>query len=200
MDATEKQEITDLVREAVGEAVSPLARRVESIENKVDKTAAELHEVREHVRTLAEADVKFAQQMTQVAGAAAHAADLGLKAMTRAGEAEDTAAKIVQSAMTIHNASIATSVEATVTKAVEPLAAKFSQLETNDKKHDETLEAQNATLDDIKKAVGTIAKALGHPHLRKAIIVAALLGAAIGGGVAGYTAVTGKDAVKQLLP
>lgn len=200
MDASEKEEIRGFVREAVGDAIEPLARRVESIDTKVDKTASEVHEVREQVRTLAAADVKFAEQMGTLSGATARNADMVTKALQRANDVEDTATKIVQSALTIHNASIAASVEATVTKAVEPLAAKFAHLEASDEKHEKTLEAQNQTLADIKTAVGTIAKALGHPHLRKAIIVAALVGAAIGGGVAGYTAVTGKDAVKQILP
>lgn len=204
MDATEKQEITDLVREAVGEAVHPLARRVESIEIKVDKAATDLHEIREQVRTLLAADLAFSEKLRKIAGAVADAADIGLKAMRRASDAEDNTSKIVQSALTIHNASIAASVEATVTKVIKPLDEKIEATEKRQesvsKAQTETLAAQNETLADIKKVLGTVAKALGHPHLRKAIIIAAVLGALVGGAVAGYSGVAGKDAIKQLLP
>jgi len=172
LDATDKEEIRGFVRDAVAEAIAPLAQRVERAEGAIA-------EVRELQRTFTEEQVKQAQFMTQIAGSAANAADIGLKAMARASDAEDNAAKIVQSAMTIHNASIGATVDATIKSA---------------------LRERDEVLADIRTSLGIVVKALGHPHLRKALIIAALLGAAVGGGVAGYLGVTGSGAAKQLLP
>lgn len=49
-----------------------------------------------------------------------------------------------------------------------------------------TLTNQNVELAQIKTMISSIAKALGNPRLRWALLGAAVIGAAIGGGVAGY--------------
>jgi hypothetical protein len=213
MDASEKQEITSLVRDAVGEAVAPLVGRVERLEGKVDRldgdvlaVREDVAEIRERTKALADADVKFADQITKVSSAAAHAAEIGLKAMTRASENEDATTKIVQSAMTIHNASIAATVEATVAKIAGPIASEVAALKTNDVAQNETLREQNATLAaqnetlaDIKKMVGKVLQPFVHPLTRRVIIAAAIIGALVGGAVAGYVTATGGQAAKKTL-
>lgn len=67
------------------------------------------HEFRLHA--LERKGLEFAENLTKVAGAAANAADIGLQAQRRAGEAMDDASKLVKSAMAMHSASVAAAVE-----------------------------------------------------------------------------------------
>lgn len=151
MDAAEKLEIDRVVREAVTEVVAPLDERLGRVEAVVLAQTS--------------TNAKFAEQITQCAAAAAHAADIGLKAMRQAQDSRDETEKIVRSAMTIHNASIASAVKSSI---------------------DDALRERDEVLADIRAKLTTVAKALGHPTLRKVLIAAAVLGAMIGGAVAGY--------------
>lgn len=186
MDTTEKEEIRGYVIEAVGEAIRPLASDVALMRG-------EIHELRERDRAIADEQARLATNITQVSAAAAHAANIGLDAMKRAAETEDNATKIIKSALTIHNASIAATVDATVKAIVKPLADDVTNLKAGEEQRD-------VALADIQSTLAKVAKAIGSPRLRRALLAAAVVGALIGGAVAGYTGVAGTDAAKHLVP
>lgn len=103
MDATEKQEIL----EAIGRVDEKLDAKIREDEGRFQRLEDDVTEVRERLAARAKQDANFADQMTKVSAAAAHAAEIGLSAMRRASESENNATQIVKSALAIHNASIA---------------------------------------------------------------------------------------------
>lgn len=120
---------------------------------------------------------------------AAHTAqNYALQAKTVAAQSVHEATTIVESAIRMHGASIAVTVQDAVRHQVEPLVAKVAT-------QDAMLASQDTKLDAIKALVTTIAKPFRHPLLRNAIIVATIVGATIGGAAAGYYAKQGADVV-----
>jgi hypothetical protein len=136
----------------------------------------------------------FADSLNKCASAAANAADIGLKAQRSANEVRDEATKIVHSALQIHNASIASSVEIAVKAAVAPLARQVGEHAAAFKRQDGELAVQTELLKRIETAT------IGNPKLRKAVFVLACVGALVGGAVAGYMAARGESAATHALP
>lgn len=134
-----------------------------------------------------------ATTMTEMAAASARAASIALEAKQDANRAVDESTKIVKSAIEIHGLSIATTVDAAVQKGMKPLVeqivelkANDAELKTNDADQKQTLADQNTEIAEMKGMLKTVVKALGNPALRKVLIASAVIGALVGGAVAGY--------------
>lgn len=136
-----------------------------------------------------------AQAVTTVAGTAARAVEHALAAKQDAGRSVDEATKIVESAIRMHSASIASTVTVAVNAAVNPLVAEVDTLRTNTKLQDKTLADQGVKLDAILTIAKSTASILGHKKLRVFLLVCAGLGAIGGGAMAGYYARDGAAAV-----
>ncbi len=138
------------------------------------------------VASLGESNAKHIGELNgsllRVASGAAKAVDLALEAKTQASGARDEATKIVESALIIHGASIAGSVNDVVKKAVEPLSLKIDSLEKNDEKQAVSLANQDTQLVRVVDLLSTLARWQNHWAVKAGIAVAGLVGA----GVAGY--------------
>lgn len=208
MEDSEKKEIVELVRGALREAVEPIEQRVEAhhgrigaLEKRADSHDADIVEVNAN--------------LVKCSSAAASAADEAYKAQRRANEAADETKKIVESALRIHNASIATSVEQSLRGAMQPFAEKaaaqhesLSSFRTATEEHlvrqDEHLKRQDGRLgkqDDeialIKKdtaqilpAVKQIADSVATPIVRRALVVLLFVGGFVGAAYGGYVKAT----------
>ncbi len=131
------------------------------------------------VASLGESNAKHIGELNgsllRVASGAAKAVDLALEAKTQAAGARDEATKIVESALLIHGASIAASINDVVKGAVKPLADKIDSLEKSDETTALTLAGQNKQLNLI---VGAVTGLKDHWLVK--------LGLFVGAVVAGY--------------
>lgn len=82
-----------------------------------------------------------AEAITRVASAAAKAADMALDAKQQVARAPDETTKLVESALRIHGASIAFTVDAAVKTAVSPIREDVDSLKTDGEKQSEAVGA-----------------------------------------------------------
>lgn len=184
------------VRDEARERDKRTDARFERLESRLEEAVAE---GRTNTKNIAEQ----ADALTRVASAAAKAVDLALEAKRQLANTTDDTTKIVQSALQIHGASIAMTVDAAVNKAVEPIKSDIAELKRSDeaqtlamKAQDGVLADQNAALKDhgekidtVVKSVGTIATGVSKLVTWRshwAIKAAAIVGIALGAAAYGY--------------
>lgn len=194
METNKEQEIL----ESIGRVELKLDAKIREDEERFQASEARFRRIEDEITDVRTAimkhEVSFAEKITQCAGAAANAAEAAYKAQRSANDVRDEATKIVEGALRIHSASIAVTVDETVKRAVAPLSADVMLVQKND-------ETQNKELAEIKGLVQTVAnavvKTVSHKWLRRGVIALALIGALIGGGVAGYATATGSITAKE---
>lgn len=151
--------------------------RFERLEGKLDEVAAKTETNTKNIGEQADA-------LTRVASAAAKAADLALEAKQQASKAADETRTIVESALRIHGTSIASTVDAAVTKVVAPIVQKVDALEKNDASMAITLANQDSQLALAVSLLAKIADWRKSWAFRIAFV--------IGGAIAGYLAAHGR--------
>lgn len=229
MDATEKQEILDAIgamREESRVRGEKTASRLDHIEAKLDQksrddeerfkrleadTAAHrgaIVDLREQLNENTKLLQQQAQTTSNLAASTAHATSLALEAKQSASGSLDEARKVVESAIKIHGVSMTAAIDATVTKAVKPIADEVTSLKKNDESQNETLKKQDeklaaiakdasATKDVVVELANDARKVLRHPVLRRVLLVAAIVGATIGGAAAGYVGARAEHSVTK---
>ncbi len=175
-------------------------KRFERIEGEVADHRKELGDHRNAIKDqraqLDEHNKLFREQaiaLTNVAASAARAADAALEAKREASRSRDEAVTIVESAIRMHGASIASTVTVAVSAAVVPLVNEVDKLKTGATLTAETLTEQGKTLDSILVIAKSTAKLLGGKKLRAVVLVCVAAGTIVGSGVAGYYAHAGAD-------
>lgn len=211
--ATHEAKTTEALSDATGQrvlnAIAEMRTEARERDVKIDARFERLESSIEEVRAETKGNSKNigeqADALTRVASAAAKAADLALEAKKQAANASDETTKVVESALRIHGASIAMSVDQAVKASLAPLAADveavkkdgaekttaLQALKKSDEETEKTLKDHGAKIDGVVTSIGTIAKGVAR-LLRwqdalwfKIAIVAAVL---VGGFVAGMRA------------
>ncbi len=130
------------------------------------------------VASLGESNAKHIGELNgsllRVASGAAKAVDLALEAKTQAAGARDEATKIVESALLIHGASIAASVNDVVKRAVEPILVEVTGLKDNDV-------SQNKQFASIVQMLSKFLRWQDHWALKVGVVLAMLIGATVAG-------------------
>lgn len=180
---------------------------VENIDRKLDEHA-QLHQqhverldghdtqLSEHGHHLRTHDTQLSEQaslLVKIGQAAAAAVDHALEAKRAAGQSVDEATKIVESAIRMHSASIATTVQAAVKAEIAPIVADMVMVKASDQSQTTDITSIKTDVGIIKTAVAGIAKALGHPYLRLLIVLCIALGTIGGAAYAAYAAQQAAD-------
>lgn len=172
MDAAEKQEILD----AISRVESKLDQKSKDDDARFKRLEEELEDTSAQVEFYAKKQADFADALGKCASAAAHATDVALQAQRRSSEATDEATKIVQAAMTIHNASIG----ATVDAALKPVHDKLGKLEENDTAQSLTLQKQDDVLLTVAAFIASTVKWKNHWAFKLGLFVAGVILALLG--------------------
>ena len=199
-------------------AIDGVDRKLDE-KNKADTARFAAHEVelREHGDRLTAHDAKFkdhddelkthaamlrdqASLLTTIGHSAARAVDQALDAKRVAGQSVDEATKIVESAIRMHSASIATTVQSAVKSEIAPLVTDLGKVKESDAAKAEAIVELKTSMDALTSMMKGVVKALGHPKLRWLLIVCAALGALAGGAAAGWKAHDATQVTKTHAP
>lgn len=134
----------DSMRTIVHEAIEPFAKRLDDLEVDVRGLRSDVTRWR----------AEEAESISRVASGAARAVDIALKAQSEASSAKADVTNIVASALKIHGASIAQTVDGAVKAAVGPLVKDVEALKDNDGDQNTTLAAQNRGIVVIARELG----------------------------------------------
>lgn len=138
-----------------------------------------------------------AQLLTSLGHSTARAVDTALDAKRIASQSVDEATKIVESAIKMHSASIALTVQSAVKAELAPLTSKVETIERSDEAQTTAIEEQTKSIAKMTTMLTGVVKSLGHPKLRILLLLCACIGAVAGGA---YSAFVAKEAVDAATP
>lgn len=156
--------------------------------SRLDGHDAKLREHDEQFRTHSSLLRDHAGMLTSIGGSTARAIDIALEAKRDASRSVDEATKIVESAIRMHSASIASTVQGAVKSEIAPIVVDLGKVKESDEAKAVAITDLKTSMDALTTMMKSVVKALGHPKLRWLLIVCAAIGALAGGAAAGWKA------------